>query len=300
VSPARRTLGRVSRPQSRASRPGDRPAAGPGLSPSRAADFQQCPLLFRFRVIDRLPEAPSPSAVRGTLVHRVLELLFDAQAGARGLDAARSLLPTAWDELQSRHPEYAELFADPNELEPWLARADELLATYFTIEDPNRLEPAERELWVETVLPDGPALRGVIDRLDVAPDGAIRVVDYKTGKSPNPRYEAGALFQMRFYAVVLRRNRGEVPRMLQLVYLGDGRLIRHQPTGAELDATEQKIRAIWSSIERSALTGDWQPRTSKLCDWCAHQAVCPAFGGTPPELSAADVVRAIGVTPATG
>ena len=29
------------------------------LSPSRASDFLQCPLLYRFRSIDRLPERPS-------------------------------------------------------------------------------------------------------------------------------------------------------------------------------------------------------------------------------------------------
>jgi putative RecB family exonuclease len=48
------------------------------LSPSRASDFMQCPLLYRFRVIDRLPEKPSEAATRGTLVHAVLERLFDA------------------------------------------------------------------------------------------------------------------------------------------------------------------------------------------------------------------------------
>src|SRR6266702_4170705 len=42
--------------------------AGPSLSPSRAGDFLTCPLLYRFRVIDRLPEPPSPAAARGTLV----------------------------------------------------------------------------------------------------------------------------------------------------------------------------------------------------------------------------------------
>ena len=30
------------------------PLPGPALSPSRAADFLTCPLLYRFRVIDRL------------------------------------------------------------------------------------------------------------------------------------------------------------------------------------------------------------------------------------------------------
>ena len=56
------------------------------LSPSRALDFQSCPLLYRFRVLDRLPEPPSPAAVRGTLVHSVLEALYDLPAGQRTLD----------------------------------------------------------------------------------------------------------------------------------------------------------------------------------------------------------------------
>jgi putative RecB family exonuclease len=26
-----------------------------------------------------------------------------------------------------------------------------------------------------------------------------------------------------------------------------------------------------------------------MCDWCAHQALCPAYGGTPPPLPALEV-----------
>ncbi|MGH3124228.1 MAG: RecB family exonuclease, partial [Streptosporangiaceae bacterium] len=62
------------------------------LSPSRAGDFLTCPLLYRFRVIDRLPEPPSPAAARGTLVHAVLEHLFDRPAPERTPEVARSLL----------------------------------------------------------------------------------------------------------------------------------------------------------------------------------------------------------------
>src|SRR6476660_9800389 len=68
----------------------------PALSPSRASDFKQCPLLYRFRAVDKLPSPPSPAAARGTLVHAVLERLFDLPATERTPEAARSLLGPQW------------------------------------------------------------------------------------------------------------------------------------------------------------------------------------------------------------
>lgn len=269
----------------------------PGLSPSRANDYLQCPLLFRFRVVDRLPEPPSEAAVRGTLVHAVLERLFDAPVGERTLESARALLAPCWDALVAERPDCAELLEDPADTTDWFTAAEQLLAVYFGLEDPNRLEPAERELVVTTELEDGLQLRGIVDRLDVAPDGAIRVVDYKTGRSPRPGFESSALFQMRFYALVISRLRGRVPAMLQLVYLGDGVVLRHTPDAKELEMTEQRVRAIWQGIRTAAEQGTWRPRRSALCSWCAHQSLCPAFGGTPPEISADAVEQSLGVRP---
>jgi len=277
--------------------PGHAGRRRPGLSPSRANDFMQCPLLFRFRVIDKLPEPPSEAAARGTLVHSVLERLYDAPAAARSADAARALLPGEWERLRAAEPRYADLFTSDTDVAAWLVGAGDLIGTYFTLEDPTRLEPRERELFVETELDGGPLLRGIVDRLDVAPDGAMRVVDYKTGRSPRPGYEGSALFQMRFYALVLWRTRGEIPRMLQLVYLGDGRVLRHTPEESELLTTERRIRSVWAGIEATARSGDWQPRKTGLCPWCAHQGICPAFGGTPPEIPADAIERALGVPP---
>jgi putative RecB family exonuclease len=134
------------------------------------------------------------------------------------------------------------------------------------------------------VLASGLRLRGYIDRLDVAPSGEIRIVDYKTGTAPRADFEARALFQMRFYALVLWRTQGTVPRLLQLMYLGNGEIVRYAPDEADLLATERKIEALWRAIERAMEAGDWRPRPGKLCDWCAHQSLCPSFGGTPPPL----------------
>ena len=254
------------------------------LSPSRAADFMTCPLLYRFRVIDRLPEPPSPAAARGTLVHAVLERLFDEPPAGRTPDAARSLLAPQWERLSAAEPELTSLFATEAERAVWLDEAAAMLDRYFTLEDPTRLEPAHREMSVQTVLDSGLTLRGYIDRLDVAPTGEVRVVDYKTGTAPREEYEARALFQMKFYALVVWRTTGAIPRQLQLIYLGNGEIMRWVPDEGDLLATERKVNALWQAIERARAAGDWRPRKSRLCDWCAHQALCPVFGGTPPPL----------------
>ena len=254
------------------------------LSPSRAGDFLTCPLLYRFRVVDRLPEPPSPAAARGTLVHAVLERLFDHPAAARTPQAARALLDPEWARLTAEDPELTSLFEADEQRDAWLAQAATMLDRYFTLEDPRRLEPAHRELHVEAVLDSGLLLRGYIDRLDVAPGGEIRIVDYKTGTAPREEFEARALFQMKFYALVLWRSQGQLPRLLQLIYLGSSEIVRYAPDEADLRATERKINALWQAIERARDAGDWRPRPSRLCDWCAHKPICPAFGGTPPPL----------------
>ena len=269
--------------------PGDSAEAEPGrpaasLSPSRASDFMACPLLYRFRVIDRLPEKPGSAATRGTVVHSVLERLFDLPAAERVPEQAHALLQPEWERLVEAEPEVAGLFSDDEGRDAWLASAAGLLDTYFALEDPTLLEPAERELFVECDLESGLRLRGYVDRLDVAPTGALRVVDYKTGRAPREGFEAKAMFQMRFYALVLWRLRGQVPRLLQLLYLGSGEVLRYEPDEADLRATERKVVALWAAIQRATEQGDWRPNPSKLCDWCDHQALCPAFGGTPPEL----------------
>jgi len=257
-------------------------------------------LLYRFRVIDRLPEAPSQAMARGTLVHAVLERLFDEPAAGRSPEAAEHLIGPEWERLVAAEPELAALFPDEADRAAWLEQARTMIERYFTLEDPTRLEPAHRELHVEAVLASGLRLRGYIDRLDVSAAGDVRIVDYKTGTAPRADFEARALFQMRFYALVLWRTQGVVPRLLQLIYLGNGELVTYAPDEADLLATERKIVALWRAIERAMNTGDWRPRPGKLCDWCAHQALCPAFGGTPPPLpapedraAAQDVVDAV-------
>ena len=272
-------------------------ATRPGLSPSRAGDFAQCPLLYRLRAIDKIPEPPQRATTLGTLVHAVLERLFDLPAAQRTRDAAAALVGPEWDRLVASHPDVAELVADSADRAQFFSDAAARLGMYFSLENPERLEPAGRELRLESELDAGPAVRGVVDRIDVAPDGAIRIIDYKSGATPRQGYGQQAEFQMRFYALLVERTQGRRPSIMRLLYLRDGGVKELTPTDADLAAVEAQIRDTWAAIQRSARDGDFPARPSRLCAWCSFQSACPEFGGTLPALDADAVERVIGVRP---
>ena len=257
------------------------------LSPSRAADFKSCPLLYRFRSVDKIPQRPTKDKARGTLVHAVLDRLFDLPAEARTYESAAALVEPEWAVLAAAEPDTAELFANGG-LEEWLDSARRMVAGYFALEDPTRLEPAAREQLVEAVLDlpgeAGLALRGYVDRLDVAPTGEIRVVDYKTGSIPRLAYEAKALFQLKFYALVLWRTQGTVPHTLKLMYLSDRDSLTYRPDAAGLERFERTLVAVWTAIELALRTRDFRANPSKLCGWCDYQQLCPSRGGTLPPF----------------
>jgi putative RecB family exonuclease len=253
----------------------------PALSPSRAVDFKQCPLLYRFRAIDRLAEAPSAAQLRGSVVHGALERLYALPAPQRDPEAAAGLVVPSWEQLISAEPG----LGDGLDTDKLLAEARRLLTGYYRLEDPRRFDPQSCEQRVEVELADGTLLRGFVDRIDVAPSGGLRVVDYKTGRAPSETRasaESKALFQMKFYAVALLRSRGVLPAQLRLIYLADGQLLDYAPDHAELLRFEKTLIAIWRAIQTAGATGDFRPNPSRLCDRCAHRALCPAFGGTPP------------------
>lgn len=254
------------------------------MSPSRAADFKQCPLLYRFRAIDRLPEPRSAAQLRGSVAHAALERLYDLPAAQRDPDAAEVLVAPAWERMVTDEPELAAMF-DSGRQARLLAEVRALLSGYYRLEDPRRFDPQSCEEHIEVELADGTVLRGIVDRIDVAPTGELRVVDYKTGKAPPAApapAEYQAMFQMKFYAVALLRSRGVLPARLRLIYLADGQLLDYTPDGDELMRFEKTLTAIWRAIRSAGDSGDFRPNPSRLCDWCAHQHHCPVYGGTPP------------------
>lgn len=223
------------------------------------------------------------------MVHAVLESLYGLPSGERIPDRAAALVAPAWQRLLAERPEVGTLVSNGT-VDDFLSEVHRLVRAYYRLEDPTAFDPQACESMLEVQLADGSPLRGFVDRIDVAPGGALRVVDYKTGRSPAPGGESRALFQLKFYALMMLRIRGVVPAQLRLIYLSDGQILTYQPDRDELLRFERILSALWVAISTALHTGDFPPNQTWLCEFCDYQRLCPVFGGTPPPYPGAPQV----------
>lgn len=244
------------------------------LSPSRASDFKICPQLFRFRALERLEEPPSPYQARGTTAHLALQRLFDLPPEGREPEALYDLFRNAWEEI--RGEEYPDLFATTEEERTWGLESLELLANYFSLEDPSTFDPAERELDMTEDL-DGIVIRGILDRIDENDQGDLVITDYKSGKAPPERYALPAFFALKIYALLIRQRWGRTPVELRLLYLNGPTLYSIPISDQQLDAMDRQLRALWRAIDRAITEDRFPPRQGPLCDYCSFRDMCPAW-----------------------
>jgi putative RecB family exonuclease len=255
------------------------------LSPSKLSAFKDCPLAFRFSAIDHLPEAPAAHTFKGTLVHRALEALFwNHDRGSRTQEAAHAELRAAWD---ARHDdeEWRALELPADEEDAFLDDAAGLVDAYFRLEDPNAVNAVGMELTLEAEV-DGLLLRGIVDRLDVTPDGEFVIVDYKTGRVPSVIQEQQRLAGVHFYALLCEAVLGRRPSHVQLMYLRGPLVIEASPSDQAVRGTRQRASAVWTAIERACVADDFRPRPSALCSWCSFRPLCPVYGGDPSQAHA--------------
>jgi len=158
----------------------------------------------------------------------------------------------------------------------FLADADKLVDNYFRLEDPTTVQTIGVELGVE-IENDGLRLRGIIDRLDIGPDGALTVVDYKTGRAPSERYEQGKMGGVQTYALLCEKVLGRAPVEVRLLHLRDPVAITAVATPQTIRGQQRRTSAVWNAIERACVKEDFRPKVGPLCQFCHFKPSCPAF-----------------------
>jgi len=249
------------------------------LSPSRVEGFTSCPMAFRFASIERIPEPPSMHATKGSLVHRVLELLFVNPAHERTPAHARTAFERAVAEYRV-DPEFVLLHLDDVHEVAFFDDCWSLVEAYYRMEDPSAIREIGIELRLEAQV-GSLSLRGIIDRLELDAHGGLIVTDYKTGRPPGVHHEQHRLSGVHVYSLLCEEVLGQRPVAIRLMYLRAGETITATPSEQSVRFVKARTTAVWQAVETACLTNSFQPRPGGLCTTCAFRPWCPAFGGDP-------------------
>ena len=192
-----------------------------GWSASRLESYGTCP--FEFFVAYALgleprtpPEEGYDARMFGSMLHKILEEVYRA---ASDLETCLALLPEKARGVFTRAPEEYGFRPTPlwqvqqQEMEQRLGETIRALAEvsqgYTPLRQEARFGMGEPSLVLKTEAGEV-RLHGYIDRLDAAPDGSLRVIDYKSGSTPisAKQLQEGRRLQLPIYALAAQRALG--------------------------------------------------------------------------------------------
>lgn len=258
----------------------------PRLSPSRINTFIKCPMQYRFQYVDAVPSLPSEAMVRGSFVHRVLELLLTRPSQHRTTEAAREDFNNAQNEFIARD-DFRLLGLDDAGTELFWESSRECVRAYYRIERPSDANIVELEKWITAPLGEF-EVGGFIDRLERDEQGLV-VSDYKTAVPKSIRYSADHMRQLTYYAMMCEARLGETPHSVRVYYLGggrdeytrDARVVSQVVTSDSIAEVRDTACRVFAQINSAVRDDAFATNVSKLCEWCSYQAWCPAFDGDP-------------------
>ena len=244
------------------------PAPGEALSLSASAveTYLECPLKYRFKQIDKIPESASrPQLTFGNIIHKVLER-FHGSEGEITEDQILQILDEEWKSGEFTYMQREEKLKE---------QAVEMLKRYVdnTKQEPPHVLDTELKFSFDL---DGIRIVGMIDRIDNSPNGN-KVVDYKTSKRSTPAKNS---VQLGIYSLYLQQTEDEklagIPETATLYFLRNEEQPEHSHTFTEkdLDAIREKI----ADVARGIRAKRFEPCSEYHCDWCDYKNLaCPAW-----------------------
>ena len=240
---------------------------------SKIQTFKTCPLKFKFRYIDRIePEIKETiESFMGKIVHETLEKLY------RNLQFKKLLSKSELIELYNYL--WNEKFDDSilvvnGSADDYKDIGEKYISDYYDSHmpfDDAKTIGLETKRYVE--LQPGYKMHIRIDRLSLTEDKQYEIHDYKTSKRlPNNISDDKQLVLYAYGVSELYPLADNIKLIWH--YLAFNKDLILQPTKEELENIRKESISDIDIIESCQ---DFQPRKSKLCNWCEYQNICPLF-----------------------
>jgi len=248
-------------------------------SHSRLSCFENCPKQFYYRYVERIPvESESIEAFVGKRVHDVLERLN------RFIE--RGLVPSLRRVIDRFRAEWAEHFDAERvrvvraemPVESYAELGERCLGNHYRRQYPfDRDETLGIEAHVAFSL-DGDEryrIQGYVDRIARAPDGAIEIHDYKTGRFVPSQQSLDDDRQLALYQLGIGDRYGAGAVRLVWHYLQRDQMRVSTRSRQQLEALRGRTIGLIDRIESEVA---FEPQPSALCTWCEFNHLCPAAG----------------------
>ncbi len=252
-----------------------------GLSATALNNYLDCPWKYFYRNLVRVPEKPTSSSLYGNALHNALRLFRDMAAATEEYPPLETLLSYLKDSID------AQGFS-PASYRDAQAKGIRALTDWHERHRAGFEYRAVCERKFEVFLPTGGEpekvlLRGLLDVIEYRSDGALHVIDYKTGKHKSRNELEGKTKdasgdykrQLDFYCILLELAAMETPRELTLEFIEPdtkGKTISHtfaydETAVAELKQTIARVAGeIYALSFWDTTCGDAE------CEYCALHA----------------------------
>ncbi|MFN7160254.1 MAG: RecB family exonuclease [Candidatus Gracilibacteria bacterium] len=245
------------------------------LSYSALSMYEQCPKMYEFRYIEKLPSRQNGAMSYGTSIHNTLykflipllpkdtsqTSLFDEQIiPDMSLSRLLELLDENWSEFGYNDRKF--MFTKKRE-------AMELLTKWHEKYNGNFGNPILLETKF-TVSCGEYTITGRFDRIDLLPDGSVHIIDYKTGKLRTQK-DVDEDSQLSMYALAVKQTLGLPVGRLSLYFVTQDQEIITMRSEDSLTDFARGVEKIGTSIDQK-----YFPATpSKVqCTYCDFASVC--------------------------
>jgi putative RecB family exonuclease len=242
------------------------------ISYSSLEAYKNCPLKYKFKHIDRVPEPKSKEAQFGTLIHSVLNYVHTPTLVPPTLDQAINYFVKGWK---------PEVYEDEFEERAAFTQGIQMIQKYYEQNDIVSVNIVDLEsrfaIEIGNDISGKHVVSGVIDRIDKTKDG-YEIIDYKTARKMPSQDKVDNDIQLSIYLrAFLERYPKEKERLenitVSLYYVKHGVKLSSKRTLADLEKLEARFLDVIRAIENA----EFEPILSPLCDWCGYKKICPLW-----------------------
>ncbi len=233
----------------------------PTFSPTKINTYLLCRVKYHWAYLTpygRWMRRPNPAFTFGANLHRALEYFHNA-------GGAEQLSPEAFHQAFERLWRDAG-FETAQQSEQFKQAGLELAQRYYQTHAEQPPEAAV--LFTERALRRDMGryiLTGRIDRVDEHPDGALEIIDYKSGRADVSEAQVRNDLALHCYALLLQEHYPDRPLRIALYALRANKKVAVEVSPESLDEFRQMLNQLVGQI----LDEDWEILTPRWIDPCA-------------------------------